>query len=226
MLKLAEKPPSVTTDPFPQPPVNMVNLNWLEQKKGKLTAEASPNIDRRVTREANYRPKATIFAGSSQRGKYQLTHPKKLKTESPSKPSIHPASPSVNQLEPSQSQDQSGPIPVEGQEDWTKEYEEEQLDYEPSANDQTRLLKTSEQEDWIEEYGEEQMEYDGELDEETKAFSAECQSRQNCHEICRRIALLLRTYQRNSQSSQTFVHNSKLWGCSYSQSNGRWRCSH
>ncbi|CAL9020916.1 unnamed protein product, partial [Prunus brigantina] len=62
-LKLAEKPPSVTTDPFPQPQVNMVNLNWPEQKRCKLTVEASLNIGRRVTREANQRPKATISAG-------------------------------------------------------------------------------------------------------------------------------------------------------------------
>ncbi|CAL8163275.1 unnamed protein product [Prunus armeniaca] len=31
-LKLAEKPPSVTTDAFPQPQVNMVNLNWPEDR--------------------------------------------------------------------------------------------------------------------------------------------------------------------------------------------------
>ncbi|XP_016646933.1 PREDICTED: uncharacterized protein LOC107880246 [Prunus mume] len=36
-LKLAEKSPSVTTDPFPQPQVNMVNLNWPEQKRSKPT---------------------------------------------------------------------------------------------------------------------------------------------------------------------------------------------
>ncbi|CAL2230265.1 unnamed protein product [Prunus armeniaca] len=41
----------------------MVNLNWPEQKRGKLTAEASPSIGRRATREANQRPKATILAG-------------------------------------------------------------------------------------------------------------------------------------------------------------------
>ncbi|CAL9019159.1 unnamed protein product [Prunus brigantina] len=76
----------------------------------------------------------------------------------------------VNQLEPSQIQGESEPIPVEGQEDWTEEYEEEQLDYEPSTDDQIRLPETGEQEDWTEEYREGQMEYDGELDEETKAF--------------------------------------------------------
>ncbi|CAL8168362.1 unnamed protein product [Prunus armeniaca] len=56
---------------------------------------------------------------------------------------IQHASPTRNQLEPSQSQGQSGPIPIEGREDWT------------------------------EEYGQEQMEYDGELDEETEAFGVE-----------------------------------------------------
>ncbi|CAL2239130.1 unnamed protein product [Prunus armeniaca] len=84
-------------------------------------------------------------------------------TQVPSKPAIHPTSPSINQLEPSLSQSQSVPTPVEGQEGWIKEYEEEQLDYEPSADDQTGLLKIGEQEDWTE-----QMEYDGELDEETE----------------------------------------------------------
>ncbi|CAL8154949.1 unnamed protein product [Prunus armeniaca] len=39
------------------------------------------------------------------------------------------------ELEPSQAQGESEPIPIEGQEDWTEEYEEEQLDYEPSADD-------------------------------------------------------------------------------------------
>ncbi|CAL8164900.1 unnamed protein product [Prunus armeniaca] len=64
------------------------------------------------------------------------------------------------------------PIPGEGQEDWTKEYEEEQLDYEPSADDQNALLGTKEQGEWTEEYGGEQMDYDGELDAETEAFGA------------------------------------------------------
>ncbi|CAL9024631.1 unnamed protein product [Prunus brigantina] len=91
--------------------------------------------------------------------------PQKLvKTESPGRPPIHPASSSVNQLQPSQAQGKSEPIPIEEQENWTEEYEEEQLDYEPSADDQNGLLEAREQEDWTEEYGEEQMEYDGELD--------------------------------------------------------------
>ncbi|CAL9012122.1 unnamed protein product [Prunus brigantina] len=95
-----------------------------------------------------------------------------MKTESPNKPSVHPASSSVNQLEPSQIRGESEPIPIEGQEDCTEEYEEEQLDYEPSTDDQIGLLETGEQKDWIEEYGEEQMECDGELDEETEAFES------------------------------------------------------
>ncbi|CAL8119899.1 unnamed protein product [Prunus armeniaca] len=71
-LKLAEKPPTITTDPFPQPQVNMVNLKKLikgqrqlakEQKRGKLAKEASTSRGGRVTREANQRPKATISSG-------------------------------------------------------------------------------------------------------------------------------------------------------------------
>ncbi|CAL8087078.1 unnamed protein product [Prunus armeniaca] len=41
---------------------NMVNLNWSEQKRGKLIVEASTSKGRRVIREANQRPKATISA--------------------------------------------------------------------------------------------------------------------------------------------------------------------
>ncbi|XP_008222753.1 PREDICTED: uncharacterized protein LOC103322602 [Prunus mume] len=67
-------------------------------------------------------------------------------------------------------QGESEPIPIECQEDWTKEYEEEQLDYEPSVDDQIGLLETEEQENGTEEYEEEQMKYDGELDEETKVL--------------------------------------------------------
>ncbi|CAL2229071.1 unnamed protein product [Prunus armeniaca] len=71
MLKLAKKPPSVTTDPFPQPQVNMVNLNWSEQNKGKLTTEASSSRGRRVARETNQRPKATISVGVVLCSKYK-----------------------------------------------------------------------------------------------------------------------------------------------------------
>ncbi|CAL8119088.1 unnamed protein product [Prunus armeniaca] len=62
-LKLVEKPPSVTTDPFPQPQVNMVNLNWPEQKRTKPTTEASSSRSRRVIRETSRRPRTTISAG-------------------------------------------------------------------------------------------------------------------------------------------------------------------
>ncbi|CAL2255415.1 unnamed protein product [Prunus armeniaca] len=62
-LKLVEKPPSVTTDPFLQPQVNMVNLNWQEQKRNKPAAKASSSKGRKVTREPSQRPKATISAG-------------------------------------------------------------------------------------------------------------------------------------------------------------------
>ncbi|CAL8087186.1 unnamed protein product [Prunus armeniaca] len=88
-----------------------------------------------------------------------------MKPESSNRPSVHLTSSSANQLQPSQVQ-----------EDWTEEYEEKQLDYEPSAYDQNGLLEIGEQEDWTEEFGEEQMEYDGELDEETEAFGAELES--------------------------------------------------
>ncbi|CAL2239196.1 unnamed protein product [Prunus armeniaca] len=50
-------------------------------------------------------------------------------------------------LEPSQAQGEFKPIPVEEQKDWTEEYEKEQLDYEPSANDQNGLLETRKQGD-------------------------------------------------------------------------------
>ncbi|XP_020421340.1 uncharacterized protein LOC109949659 [Prunus persica] len=52
-LKLAGKPPTLTTYPFPQSQVNMVNLDWPEQQKGKRVAEVSPNINRIVRKEAN-----------------------------------------------------------------------------------------------------------------------------------------------------------------------------
>ncbi|CAL2240409.1 unnamed protein product [Prunus armeniaca] len=65
-----------------------------------------------------------------------ISQPQKMmKAESSGKPSIHPASTSRNQLKTPQPQGKSDPIPVEGQEDWTEEYEEEQLDYEPSIDD-------------------------------------------------------------------------------------------
>ncbi|CAL9019380.1 unnamed protein product [Prunus brigantina] len=63
MLKLAEKPPSVTTDPFPSPQINIVNLNWLEQRKSMPTTEASSSKGRIFSRETAHRPKATISAG-------------------------------------------------------------------------------------------------------------------------------------------------------------------
>ncbi|CAL2240327.1 unnamed protein product [Prunus armeniaca] len=99
-----------------------------------------------------------------------------LKAGSPVKPSIHLASSSDNQFKPSQIQGEYEPILVEGQKDWTEENEEEQLDYEPSVDDQNALLETGEQEDWIEEFEEEQMEYDGELDAETEAFGSELEN--------------------------------------------------
>ena len=62
-LKLAEKPPSVTTDPFPQPQVNMVNLNWPEQRKTDPITDAGCSRGRRIIRETSQIPRATISAG-------------------------------------------------------------------------------------------------------------------------------------------------------------------
>ncbi|CAL8167780.1 unnamed protein product [Prunus armeniaca] len=62
-LKLAEKPPFVTTDHFPPPQVNMVNLNWPEQKRNRTATEANSSKGRIVSRETIERPKATISAG-------------------------------------------------------------------------------------------------------------------------------------------------------------------
>ncbi|CAL8117903.1 unnamed protein product [Prunus armeniaca] len=289
-LKLAEKPPSVTTDPFPPPQVNMVNLNWPEQKRGRPAIEASSSRSRIVSKETIERPKATISAGvvlcsrckckaelevvldkqelptpsvfdrigttshdrakqrnyprpvqpskrmtkqpkeeisikmpgsekplaaiiegrwcsvekngkptmeltrtqrrrvlpetnSAKKGKepevlpqteQAISHPQRLtKAESSRKPSIHPTSTSGNLLKTPQPEEKTDPIPEEGQEDWTEEYEEEQLDYEPSADDQNVLLGMEEQGEWTEEYGGEQMDYDEGLDAETEAFGAE-----------------------------------------------------
>ncbi|CAL8992752.1 unnamed protein product, partial [Prunus brigantina] len=98
---------------------------------------------------------------------------KMLKTKSPDKLHVHLTSSSDKQLEASQVEGEPEPIPAEKQEDWIEENEEEQLDYEPSTDDQNAHLGMEGQEDWTEEYGEEQMEYDGELDTETEVFGAE-----------------------------------------------------
>ncbi|CAL2224579.1 unnamed protein product [Prunus armeniaca] len=132
--------------------------------KNKSDAQVFPETNSAKKRKE---PKALLQAE-------QVIQPQKmLEAESPVKPSIHLASSSDSQLKPSQVQGKSEPIPVEGQEDWTEEYEEEQLDYEPYTDDQNALLEAGEQEDWTEEFGEEQMEYDGEIDAETEAFGVE-----------------------------------------------------
>ncbi|CAL8175337.1 unnamed protein product [Prunus armeniaca] len=75
----------------------------------------------------------------------QVIQPQKmLKAGSIVKPSIHLASSSDNQFKPPQIQGESEPIPVEGQEEWIEENKEEQLHYEPSADDQNALLETGE----------------------------------------------------------------------------------
>ncbi|CAL8168062.1 unnamed protein product [Prunus armeniaca] len=40
----------------------MANLNWPERQKGRRVAEVSPQISRRVTKEANHKSKTTISA--------------------------------------------------------------------------------------------------------------------------------------------------------------------
>ncbi|CAL8105318.1 unnamed protein product [Prunus armeniaca] len=106
------------------------------------------------------------------RAEQAISQPQKLlRAESPGKPFIHHASSSDNLLKPPQGKSEA--IPAEGQEDWIEEDEDEQLDYEPSVDDQNALLEAGEQGDWTKEYGEEQMEYDGERDAKTEAFGAE-----------------------------------------------------
>ncbi|CAL2266095.1 unnamed protein product [Prunus armeniaca] len=305
-LKLAEKPPSVTTDPFPQPQVNMVNLNWPERKKDRPAMQAGSSRSRIVSKETMERPKATISAGivlcsrcnceaelevvpekqelpipsvfdrigttphdrtrqrnyprpvqsnrrvtkqpkeeisikvpesnkplaaiiegrwysigkngrptmeltrtqrrrvqrqyctflnneknaqvlpnanSARKGKEPELLPqteqaisqlqKLTKAESSEKPSVHPTPASGGLLETPQLEERTDPISEEGQEDWVEEDEEEQLDYEPSTDDQNTLLGTEELGEWAEKYDGEQMDYDGELDAETEAFGAE-----------------------------------------------------
>ncbi|CAL9018544.1 unnamed protein product, partial [Prunus brigantina] len=105
---------------------------------------------------------------------------KVLKEKSPDKPYVHLTSSSDKQLEALQVQGEPEPVPAKEQEHWIEENEEEQLDYEPSADDQNALLGVEGQEDWTEEFGEEQMEYDGELDAETEAFGAELEDLFEC----------------------------------------------
>ncbi|CAL9021021.1 unnamed protein product [Prunus brigantina] len=88
----------------------MVNLNWPEQKRCKLTVEASLNIGRRVTREANQRPKATISAGVVLCSKCKCGN------------------------------DQTGLPETGEQEDWTEEYGEEQMEYDGELDEGTEAF--------------------------------------------------------------------------------------
>ncbi|CAL8084340.1 unnamed protein product [Prunus armeniaca] len=120
------------------------------RKSGRPTMELTRTQKRRVQRQyciflknksdAQVPPKTT----SDRKGKdpeipsqaEQVIQPQKmLKAGSPVKPPIHLASSSDNQFKPSQIQGESEPILIEGQEDWIEENEEEQLDYEPSADE-------------------------------------------------------------------------------------------
>ncbi|CAL9001596.1 unnamed protein product [Prunus brigantina] len=158
-------------------------------KNGRPIMELTRTQRRRVQRQyctfLNNKNNAQVLpeTNSAKKGKEQEVLPQKeqaisqpqrlMKAESSGKPSIHPTSTSGNLLKTPQPEGKTDPIPEEGQEDWTGEYEEEQLDYEPSADDQNVLLGIEEQGEWTEEYGREQMDYDGELDAETEAFGAE-----------------------------------------------------
>lgn len=53
----------IDTNPFPKPHINMVNLNWSEKEKRKLTVEIGPSQNKRVIKEALIRPKAPIIYG-------------------------------------------------------------------------------------------------------------------------------------------------------------------
>ncbi|CAL9006235.1 unnamed protein product, partial [Prunus brigantina] len=140
----------------------MVNLNWPEHKRGKLRTEASSSRGRRVTREANQRPKATTSAGVvlCSECKCESELEVTLDRQSLPTPSVFdrigtsyqqgPGSRPTLELTRTQkkrvqrqyctflkNRDDTQVLPeTKGQEDWTEEYEEEQLDYEPSADDQ------------------------------------------------------------------------------------------
>ncbi|CAL9019087.1 unnamed protein product [Prunus brigantina] len=145
-LKLAEKPPSVTTDPFPQPQVNMVNLNWPEQKGGKPATEADDKCKCETELEAildkQNQPTPSVFdrIGTS-------CHPSRDRARQ--KDYLRPAQGSRRMTEqpkketPIKMPRSEKPLATiiegrwysVGKKDWTEEYEEQQLDYEPSADD-------------------------------------------------------------------------------------------
>ncbi|CAL8105374.1 unnamed protein product [Prunus armeniaca] len=138
----------------------------------ELTKTQKRRVQRQYCMFLNNKRDARVLPGTDSAKKGKRPEPQKLlRAESPGKPFIHHASSSDNLLKPPQGKSEA--IPAEGQEDWIEEDEDEQLDYEPSADDQNALLEAREQGDWTKEYGEEQMEYDGERDAKTEAFGAE-----------------------------------------------------
>ncbi|CAL8163636.1 unnamed protein product [Prunus armeniaca] len=125
-----------------KPLATIIEGRWYSiGKRGRPSLELTRTQNRRVQRQyctflkSKDDTQVLTETSSARKGKNpkldsqaeQTTcQPEKLtKIESPGKSSIHHASSSINQLEPSQSQGQSGPLPVEGQKDWTEEYEEE-----------------------------------------------------------------------------------------------------
>ncbi|CAL9010827.1 unnamed protein product [Prunus brigantina] len=116
-----------------------------QKKMTRITEQPKKEIP--VKMPENDKPLATIIegrwysVGKSGRPTLELTRTQKRRVQ-------RQYYTFLKNKDDTQSQGQSGPTPVEEQEDWN----------------------------WTEEYGEEQMEYDEELDEETEAFGAELES--------------------------------------------------
>ncbi|CAL2245410.1 unnamed protein product [Prunus armeniaca] len=190
MTKQPKEEISIKVPGSDKPLAAIIEGRWYSVgKNGRPTMELRRTQRRRVQRQyctfLNNEKNAQVLpeANSAKKGKepeilpqteQAISQPQKLtKAESSEKPSIHPASTSDDLLKTPQPEEKTDPIPGKGQEDWAEGYEEEQLDYEPSADDQNALLGTEELGEWTEEYDGEQMDYDGELDAETEAFGAE-----------------------------------------------------
>ncbi|CAL8119939.1 unnamed protein product [Prunus armeniaca] len=94
-------------------------------KNGRPTMKLTRTQKRRILPETNSTSKGKEPEMLPQTEQAISQPQKPMKAESLGKPSIHPSSISGNQLKTPQPQGKSDPIPVEGQEDWTEEYEEE-----------------------------------------------------------------------------------------------------
>ncbi|CAL8152313.1 unnamed protein product [Prunus armeniaca] len=145
-----------------KPLAAIIEGRWYSVKKsGRPTMELTRTQKRRVQRQycmfLNNKRDTQVLPGidSARKGKkpevllyaeQAISQPQKLlKAECLGKPSIHPASSSDNLLKPQLGKSEA--VPAKGQEDWIEENGEEQLDYEPSADDQNALLEAGEQGD-------------------------------------------------------------------------------